>query len=154
MRRSTPEIKEDLATLKLQLQKARDAQCKARLHMLVLFKEGSIKTRLSVAERLAVHRNTIGNWLRLYESGGLEKLLAIGSAGAPSGQNTFSEPQLAALSAQLSDPKGFQSYNEARVWIEKQFTMRISYHTLYRILRYELKAKLKVGRKSHIKKAR
>ena len=126
MRHSIPEINEDLATLKLKLQKTGDAQRKARLHMLVLLKEGQAKTRLAVAQRLAVHRNTIANWLQLYESGGLEKLLVIGSVGAPSGQKTFSESQLAVLSAQLSNPKGFRSYDELRVWVEEQFNMKIS----------------------------
>ena len=157
MNRSSPEIKEDLSSLKQELQKTRDAQCKSRLHMLVLFKEGnegSAHTRKLVADRLAVHRNTIGNWLRVYESGGLEKLLSIGSAGAPSGQVTFSESQLEALSTQLSDVKGFGGYGAAKAWAEETFGMQINYNTFYRILRYELKAKPKVGRKSHIKKAR
>ena len=54
--------------------------------MLYLLKSGACQTRLEVAETLAVHRNTIGRWLKRYEHGGLNALMTIEEPGAKPGQ--------------------------------------------------------------------
>ena len=80
-----PNIKESLDELYTKLHKEQRAAEKRRIHMLVLIKEGKRVTRKAVAKYLAVHRNTIGDWLSIYESGGLTALLEIKPSGAPSG---------------------------------------------------------------------
>ena len=62
-----PIIKEPLDELYSRLNKERTAKVKRRIHMLVLIKEGKYRTRKAVAKHLAVHRNTIGDWLAKYE---------------------------------------------------------------------------------------
>lgn len=120
--------------------------------MLVLLKSGKAKTRKEVAEHLAVHRNTIRLWLALYESGGINSLLDIKPKGPSPGQYSLPMEVVEELNKCLEKPKGFGSYGQIQVWIQKTYGLYVKYKTLYRIVRYELKAKPKVARKSHIKK--
>ena len=62
-----PNVKESLDKLYTKLRKERRAEVKRRIHMLVLIKEGKRSTRKAVAKYLAVHRNTIRDWLNIYE---------------------------------------------------------------------------------------
>ena len=84
-----PNVKESLDKLYSKLHKERRAAVKRRIHMLVLIKEGKRVTRKAVAKYLAVHRNTIKDWLTIYESVGFTALLQIKSPGAPSGGNAL-----------------------------------------------------------------
>ena len=59
---------------------------------------------------------------------------------------------LKALKAQLQQAEGFQSYKAIQRWLSQTYQLSIPYSTGHRIVRYRLKAKLKVGRKSHVKK--
>ncbi len=63
MKKAMANIKESLDKLYTKLPKERIAVVKRRIHMLVLIKEGKRSTRKAVANYLAVHRNTIGDWL-------------------------------------------------------------------------------------------
>lgn len=80
-----PPVVEDLDELREQLRQERDAERKRRLHLLVLIASGQVRTRQEAAEYLAVHRITIGQWLKRYEQGGLEGLLRLSARGAPAG---------------------------------------------------------------------
>src|SRR4029453_11902695 len=86
MYQSLPSITEDLDTLEERLRRERDPKRKARLHLLVLLKSGQGTSRSQAATHLAVHRNTVGTWLRHYRAGGIEALLTTKAAGAPAGQ--------------------------------------------------------------------
>ncbi len=147
-----PNIKESLDELYARLHKERKAEVKHRICMLVLIKEGKCNTRKGVAKRIGVHRNTIREWLSKYESGGLDALVQIKTPGAPSGQRSLPERILAALKECLSKVTGFGSYVELQRWLKKTHDFSIKYTTLHRIVRYVLKAKLKVPRRSHEKK--
>ena len=152
MKKPMPSIKESLEELYTKLHKERIAVVKLRIHMLVLIKEGKHSTRKSVARHLAVHRNTIGDWLNTYESDGLAALLEIKSPGAPSGQRSLSNDVLAALNERLEDTSGFGSYVELQTWLKETHDVSIKYNTLHRIVRYQLQAKPKIPRRSHEKK--
>ncbi|HEX8673044.1 MAG TPA: hypothetical protein VF710_14205 [Longimicrobium sp.] len=65
--RDLPEIDEPLEELESRLRAERNAQIRWRIHLLVLIRSGKVRTRLAAAEHLAVHRNTIRNWLDLYD---------------------------------------------------------------------------------------
>lgn len=120
--------------------------------MLVLIKEGEYRTRKAVAKYLAVHRNTIRDWITIYESVGFTTLLQITSPGAPSGQRSLPENVLAALCERLEDTSGFGSYIELQAWLKETHDVSIGYKTLHRIVRYQLQAKPKIPRRSHEKK--
>jgi transposase len=147
-----PDIKESLDELYTKLHKERVAEVKRRIYMLVLIKEGKTSTRKAVARRIGVHRNTIRDWLGKYEKGGLDALIQIKSPGAPPGQRSFPAEVLASLKKRLSESTGFVSYVQLQTWLKETYDFFIKYKTLHRIIRYELKAKLKVPRRSHEKK--
>jgi hypothetical protein len=58
---------------------------------------------------------------------------------------------LAALEQALQQPTGFASYDALRQWVQQTYHLDVNYHTLYTIVRTNLKAKLKVPRPSHTK---
>jgi transposase len=150
MRKALPILSEDIESLKQRLQHEHDGRKRPRLHMLYLLASGQAQTRWHVAQLLGVHRNTIGHWLALYETGGLEALLDVYiPAGKP-----LSLPLevLAALEQALRQPAGFASYEALRQWVKQTHHLEVNYHTLYTIVRTKLKAKLKVPRPSHTKK--
>jgi putative transposase len=152
MRKALPSITEDIGTLKQRLQHEHDGRKKPRLQMLYLLASGQAHTRQEVAQLLGVHRNTIGHWLVLYESGGLGALLAL---YVPAGKPLSLPPDaLVALEQVLRQPTGFASYVELRQWLKQIHHLDVNYHTLYTIVRTRLKTKLKVPRPSHTKKPR
>jgi hypothetical protein len=66
MNRRLPTVTEDLDELREQLRRERSAERKRRLHLLVLIGGGQVRSRQEAAEHLAVHRLTIGEWLKRY----------------------------------------------------------------------------------------
>lgn len=147
-----PDIKETIEELNTMLHKERNAELKRRIHMLVLLKNGECLKRKEIANRLAVHRNTIRNWLSIYMSNGLTELLNIKTTGPASRQKTLDNSVLSSLKERLEDSSGFDSYIQIQSWIKETHGIDVKYKTLHKIVRYGLKAKLKVPRKSHIKK--
>jgi transposase len=150
MRKSLPVITEAIESLKQRLQHEHDRRKRPRLHMLYLLASGQAQTRWDVAQLLGVHRNTIGHWLALYETGGLEALLDV---YIPAGKPLSLPPEvLAAIEQALRQPAGFASYEALRQWVKQTHHLEVNYHTLYTIVRTRFKAKLKVPRPSHTKK--
>jgi transposase len=149
-----PAITEDLATLQARLRSERDPHRRPRLHLLVLLKSGQVTTRRQAATHLAVHRNTVALWLRTYRDGGLSALLTYKEAGAPAGQKTLPPAVFAQLKTRLATPTGFASYLDVQRWLREEFDVEVPYQTLYGIVHYQLKAKLKRPRPSHAKKTR
>lgn len=149
-----PCITEDLETLQARLRSERDPQLRPRLHLLVLLTSGQATTRREAAAHLAVHRNTVALWLRTYRDGGLSALLTYKEPGAPSGQKSLPAAVFAQLQARLATSSGFASYIEVQQWLCEAFALEVPYQTLYGIVHYQLKAKLKRPRPSHAKKKR
>jgi transposase len=150
MRKALPIIPEDVGNLKQRLQRAHDGRKRPRLQMLYLLASGQAQTRQDVAQLLAVHRNTIGHWLAIYETGGLEALLEV---YVPAGKPISLSPGvLASIEQALQEPAGFASYEALRQWVQQTHHVEVNYHTLYTIVRTRFRAKLKVPRPSHTKK--
>jgi hypothetical protein len=61
-------------------------------------------------------------------------------------------PVRQALARKLQDPRGFGTYGEVQQWLRQQHGVSVKYKTVHRLVRYQLKAKLKVPRASHGKK--
>jgi transposase len=152
MRRAIPIIKEELKELNEKLRQEKNPRRKTRLHMLVLLKSRGAKTRKKAAEHLAVNRNTIMFWLDLYESGGIDTMLQIKSPGPQPGQYSIPIEVIEELNKYLQEPTGFGSYGQIQNWLRNNYGLDVKYKTVHRIVRYELRAKLKVPRKSHVKK--
>src|SRR5918992_1432684 len=147
----TPPIHEAVAALKERLQHERHGHKKPRVQMLYLLASGQAQTRQDVARLLGVHRNTISRWLALYAAGGLEALLAI---YIPAGKWVSLAPAvLAGLEQALQHPEGFASSEALRQWLRRTHGVDVKYKPLYTMVRTRFKAKLKVPRPSHTKKA-
>jgi transposase len=151
MYRVPPRIREDVNELRRRLQHEHDGHKKPRLQMLYLLASGQAHSRQEVAQLLGVHRNTIGRWLASYAAGGLPALLAI---YVPAGKAVSLAPAiLASLEEALRRPEGFASYEALRQWVRRTHGVEVKYKTLYTMVRTRFRAKLKVPRPSHTKKA-
>jgi putative transposase len=151
MRTPIPPIPEAAAALKERLHHERDGHRKPRLQMLYLLASGQAHTRQDVARLLGVHRNTVSHWLAVYAAGGLAALLAT---SVPRGKPVSLAPAvLASLEQALRRPEGFASYEALRQGVRRTHGVEVKYQTLYTLVRTRFRAKLKVPRPSHTKKA-
>lgn len=152
MYKALPEIRESEEELKGLLMKEKDYRAKQRLQALYLLRTSQAKTRLEVCRMLGVNRDTVGRWLSSYDRGGVGKLVDIHH---PIGRQSSLPPEYKEeLKDRLSTPQGVSSYKELWVELRERYGIKITYQALHHYLRYKLKAKLKVARKSHIKKSR
>lgn len=150
MKKALPEIRESEYELEQLLKTEKKLRRRERLQMLYFFKTGQAETRKSAAEMLLVHRTTVSDWLNAYERGGLGRLLHMKTK--PNHKLSLPPHVLHTLRRKLRRRRGFSSYKSIQRWLEKRYSLSIPYSTLHGIVRYGLKAKLKVGRKSHVKK--
>jgi transposase len=137
-------VSESLQQLEKSLQKARTVSQKERLQMLVWLKQGAVHSRSELAVRCNRNPSTINRWLVRYKQGGLSALLA--TRHAPGATRKIQGEVLEKLKARLAQPEGFGSYRDIQQWLEQTCQLTVEYGTLYRVVRYELKAKLKVPR--------
>ena len=152
MRIPLPQIQDPIEELKQRLRQSRDGRVKQRLQLLVLIGTGEVTTRQQAAERLMQHRNTIGRWLKCYETEGLESYLRIDKGGAPEGLRNLPPQAQQALAERLADKHGFTGYGEIQQWLAIDYGLQIPYSTVHRWVRYCYKAKLKRPRPEHPKK--
>ena len=151
MRKAIPAISERAGELKQRLRHEQDGHKKPRLQMLYLLASGQAHSRQDVAHLLGVHRNTIGRWLALYATGGVNALLAL---YVPAGTPVSLAPAvLASLEQALRRPEGFASYEALRQWVRHTHGVEVKYKTLYTLVRTRFRAKLKVPRPSHPQKS-
>ena len=55
------------------------------------------------------------------------------------------------IKQELSSPEGFKSYEEIRTWLLAELGIKASYKVVHEVVRYKLKAKLKVPRPRSLK---
>lgn len=151
MRRVLPEVFEPIDELQSLLARTADVQRKQRVHLLILIRSEQVRSRLAAAAHLAVHRNSVGDWLAKYEKGGVKAMLDIGTPGAKPGIRSLSVPALRTLKDRL-DGEGFESYKQIQEWLKREFDLDLPYPTVHRIVRYRLKSKLKRARPRNVKK--
>ena len=150
MKRPIPLIHETPEELKQLLTAEQDAQKHQRLQALYLLQTQQARTRRQVAHLLGVNRDTVGRWLDAYARGGVVQMLTI--AKAPGKPARLSAAMLQGLRERLAQPQGFASYKAIWEWLGQEYGVPLAYKTVHKFVRYTLRAKLKVPRKSHIKK--
>jgi putative transposase len=138
------DVKESEAELRHRLGRTRTASSKERLQMLLWIKTKSISTRQQLCQRLGRNESTIYRWLQRYCVGGIESLLAI--KHAPGRSAKIPADVVEQLQQQLASPQGFHSYREVHQWLEQVHGVKVAYRTVHQLVRYTLKAKLKVPR--------
>ena len=143
------EIHESQQELEKALKHATTASSKERLQMLYWLQSGQVTSRQGLAVLLGRDKATITRWLKKYKDGGRSGLLSVKQA--PGQPAIVSGEALERLKQRLQDPQGFQSYGQIQKWLGSEFKLNIAYKTVYQLVRYRLKAKLKVPRPQSMK---
>ena len=145
-----PEITESAEDLKGLLRQAKKKHELQRLNALYLLKSKQAKNRIQVVEALGVDRTSVSSWLAAYEARGLKQLLKRGYA--PGCTPLLSVEHQEVLRKVLENPEGFHSYIQIQAYIAETFGVQMNYKAVYAMVHDKWGAKLKVPRKSHVKK--
>ena len=73
--------------------------------------------------------------------------MTIEEPGAKPGQKTLPQEVIDSLKQRLKAESGFSSYGEIQTWLLQTHRLAVNYKTVYRIVRYDMKAKLKVTKR-------
>ena len=144
-------IKESLKELKA-LQKGASAPIIKRLSFLIVIK----KNKQSVSKRelsasLGIDANSVTNWKRIYEQEGINGILKDNRGGFKPSLITAAEHK--AIETKLKDPNnGIRGYNELLQWVKTELKKDLKYITLLKYAERNFGSKIKVARKSHVKK--
>lgn len=144
-------IEESREELEQRLHHETKACQQERLRMLYWLKCGLVSSRQQIAQLLNRDDSTVTRWLNDYRAGGIRQLLAIKTA--PGAARIIPPDVMAQLQTRLAEPTGFSSYKAIWQWLRQECQVEVDYKTVYRIVRYELQAKLKVPRPRHHKQA-
>lgn len=145
-------VKESLSELKALLKKA-SPLIAPRIKMLLEIKKSKSTgiSKRALASVIGVDPNSIQTWRTLYVNGGISTILKHNKKGFK--PSVFTKEEHLEIEKKLKDPRnGLRGYVELLNWIENEFKKQIKYNTL---LKYSIKnfgSKVKVARKSHIKK--
>lgn len=121
-----------------------------RIKMLLYIRRGMASTD-QLASKTGISVNTIRLWKHKYAREGLESLLKEGRGGDR--RSGLSEEQKEAIAQKLSSPvDALRSYKEAQRWLSNELGIEKKYHAVNKYLKRNHNTKLKVGRKSHVKK--
>lgn len=150
MNKALPKIKETAEEIRMMLKNEPLVKRQNRLQALYLVVTQAARSRTKISKALGFNRNTISEWMRLYEEQGLEKLLEI---YRPSGAKAkISEAAVAEIEEILATEKGFRSYREIHQMVVKKHKIDIKYAAVHKLVRYKLEAKAKSPRPSNPKK--
>jgi transposase len=145
-------IKETLAQLR-KLQRNSIPMIANRIKVLIEFKKNETTgiSKRAVADMVGVNHNSVQSWRTVYEQGGIEAILKHDRKEGRPSTITAAEHQL--IEKKLQDPKnGLRGYVELLNWVEDEFKKTIKYNTLLKYSIRHFGSKVKVARKSHIKK--
>ncbi len=144
------EIKEDLNYLLDERRRASNDIISSRIQMLILIKQGTYCYLTEVSKALSRHIRTVHNWVTMYRDKGIEGLLGFERGG--NRKAVIQGDMYEELKLMLADPTNqITSYVELHQWL-KDKGVEIKYKAMYKFVRAHFKTKLKVGRKSNIKK--
>ena len=142
-------VKENISDLKVLYGKA-PIHLRPRYKMLLLIAGGQTGSQ-ELAAKTGVSRNTIAAWKHSYNEGGIEQLTSDQRGG--DFKSNISVDAKKKIEKKLSDPKkAFTSFTEAQTWLKEELGIDKNYHAVNKYLKRNFGAKLKVGRKSHVKK--
>ena len=126
---------------------------KNRVQMLLILKKTQKSlSKIELASILKVNHNTAQKWRKSYCENGIDGLLSDGRVGFKPSKINKEIHQ--AIEKRLTSPMdAFTSYIDLINWIiENYIPEGINYHTVNKYVKRHFGAKLKVSRKSHIKK--
>lgn len=147
-------VKEQLQDLRIAL-KHSSVMMQPRIKMLIEIKKAGEKgiSKRELMDSIGVCSQSIHNWRTAYKQGGLDALLKNGRKGTAGKPSVFTEQEHRRIEQKLNNPKnGLAGYIELQQWIAQEFNKDVKYNT---VLKYAMKhfgSKVKVARKSHVKK--
>lgn len=146
-------IKETIKELRV-LQRQKGELISKRLYMLIEIKKHE-KTGISkrdLSTLTGINHNSIGKWRKMYNSGGLQPLLKHGRLGGYK-KSVVSPEDHKQIEKILNNPKnGIRGYVELLEWVSKELSKDMKYITLLKYTQRHFGSKIKVARKSHVKK--
>jgi transposase len=144
-------VKETLTELK-KLLKSAPSHHTPKIKMLILIKESQTDlTKNELADQIGVNHNSAQTWRKKYQSGGIDALLSDGRIGFK--PSVVSEEAHEQIRIKLHNPEGaFTSFKDLQQWVDANFAKGINYNSLRHYVKRHFGAKLKVARKSHVKK--
>ena len=152
MNKALPKVKETKEELREMLKNERQAKKQNRLQALYLIVSKEATSRRQVANLLGFNRNSVSQWFKLYEAGGVEKMLELGKSSGPKPKIT--QEAMADIEEILASEKGFRTYRAIHQLVVTKHQIGIGYGGVRKIVRYKLKAKAKVPRPSNPKKTK
>lgn len=78
--------------------------------------------------------------------------MARAPRGKKPGQRTLPESASEALKERLATQHGFAGYDDIQRWLFQEFGLKVPYKSVYTLVRYRMKSKLKTPRPEHPKK--
>lgn len=146
-------VKESVKELR-ELQRKNGELINKRLLMLIEIKKHE-KTGISkraLSEITGINHNSIVKWRKQYNSEGIASLLTHGRTGGFK-KSVFSTEEHDKIKAKLTDPKnGIRGYTELLQWVQKELSKEVKYITLVKYTERNFGSKIKVARKSHVRK--
>ncbi len=138
------DIKETVEELERLVRQQKDTLLLVRIQALYLIKAQGMSV-CAIAKTLGKHRATVQRWLADYREGGISQMLEFGTSTG----RTRIIPSWAveSLKKQLENPSGvFKRYTQVQHWLDTVLGVQAEYATVHNLVRYKLKAKLKVPR--------
>jgi len=144
-------IRETLPELK-KLLKSAPPHHSPKIKMLLVIKESEAAlSKNDLADQVGVNHNSVQTWRKKYQTGGIKALLKDGRIGFK--PSVVSDEAHEQLRIKLHNPIGaFTSFKEIQHWVDSNFIKGINYNSLRHYVKRHFGAKLKVARKSHVKK--
>jgi transposase-like protein len=125
-----------------------------RLLMLIEIKKHS-KTGISKRELskiTGINHNSIVKWRKQYNKDVIQSLLTHGRVGGFK-KSVVSKEEHRTIEKKLKDPNnGIRGYTELLEWVNREFSKNMKYITLVKYAERHFSSKIKVARKSHVKK--
>jgi transposase len=143
------EIQESVEELESFVRQQNNPRLKERLQALYMIKNQGLSVSAS-AKILGRHRSTVQRWLAGYRQTGIKGLLQF--EVSPGRTKTIPNWAVESLKKKLEDPEmGFAGYKEIQQWLSQVLGIEAKYATIHHLVRYRLKAKLKVPRPKNCK---
>lgn len=146
-------IKEDITTLRTHAKNGNEL-IKKRMRLLIELKKNNsvAQSKLALSNKLGINHNSIVKWRNMYQTGGIEALLVDGRKGGyrPS---VVSKQEHEKIKIILNDKhNGIVGYTELLNWVSKELKKDMKYITLVKYVERHFGTKIKVARKSNVKK--
>ena len=145
-------IKESVQELSHLRKNSSDTINKRLLMLLSLKREkNNAISKRDLAKRIGVDPNSITSWKKLYEQKGISGIITDGRIGfKPSVVSTHEHKR---IEKKLNDPKnGIRGYTELLDLVKTELSKDMKYITLLKYSKRHFGSKIKVARKSHVKK--